>query len=85
MSQKKPGQTVSRAKVVRAWKDPSFRASLTAEELLALPPHPSGAGANEEEGLKGVVGGFTFTSGCTSAGCFTACNSAKCSPNTPCY
>lgn len=29
--------------VVSAWKDSSYRASLTPEELAALPPNPAGA------------------------------------------
>lgn len=28
--------------VTRVWKDPKYRASLSAEELAALPAHPAG-------------------------------------------
>ena len=73
----------SKSKVVRAWRDPSFRATLTAGELLSLPQHPSGP--TDEEALEFATGGFTFTSGCRSYGCGTICTSAKCSPNKVCY
>jgi mersacidin/lichenicidin family type 2 lantibiotic len=29
--------------IIRAWKDPRYRRSLTAAEREALPPHPAGA------------------------------------------
>jgi mersacidin/lichenicidin family type 2 lantibiotic len=29
--------------VIRAWKDPDYRRSLTAEQLARVPAHPSGA------------------------------------------
>jgi mersacidin/lichenicidin family type 2 lantibiotic len=59
--------------VVRAWKDPEYRATLSGTELAALPPHPCGpvelgddalariaAGATTEAvGTMGCCGGFT--------------------------
>lgn len=46
--------------IVRAWKDPSFRASLSAEQLAQLPANPSGVTMNElaESELREVVGGL---------------------------
>jgi mersacidin/lichenicidin family type 2 lantibiotic len=41
----------------RAWKDPVFRASLSAEELSALPAHPAGAIEITDQRLDNVVGG----------------------------
>ncbi|RKH66125.1 mersacidin/lichenicidin family type 2 lantibiotic [Corallococcus aberystwythensis] len=45
--------------IIRAWKDPSFRATLTAEQLAELPANPSGLTMNElnEGDLMDVVGG----------------------------
>jgi mersacidin/lichenicidin family type 2 lantibiotic len=45
--------------IVRAWKDPAFRASLTSEQLAALPECPSGKPMTElgEGDLADVVGG----------------------------
>jgi mersacidin/lichenicidin family type 2 lantibiotic len=46
--------------IIRAWKDPEFRASLTAEERAALPESPSGRSMTEldEAELLGAVGGY---------------------------
>ena len=45
--------------IIRAWKDPEFRASLTSEQRAALPESPSGKPMTElDEGdLTDVVGG----------------------------
>jgi mersacidin/lichenicidin family type 2 lantibiotic len=49
--------------VVRAWKDPAYRASLSAEEREALPGCPAGSPLAElhEEQLLGIVGGMALT------------------------
>jgi mersacidin/lichenicidin family type 2 lantibiotic len=43
--------------VVRAWKDPAYRKSLTAEERAALPPNPAGLVELGKEDLGLVTGG----------------------------
>lgn len=45
--------------IVRAWKDPAYRASLTDEERASLPESPSGRAMTElDEGeLLGISGG----------------------------
>jgi mersacidin/lichenicidin family type 2 lantibiotic len=45
--------------IIRAWKDPAFRASLTSEERAALPELPSGKPVTEleEDELADAVGG----------------------------
>lgn len=45
--------------IVRAWKDPAYRASLTDEERASLPESPSGRAMTElDEGeLTGISGG----------------------------
>ncbi len=49
-----------RETIIRAWKDPEFRASLTSEERAALPELPSGKPVTElEEGeLSEAMGGI---------------------------
>jgi mersacidin/lichenicidin family type 2 lantibiotic len=45
--------------IVRAWKDPAFRASLSSEERATLPESPSGRALTEldESELLGIIGG----------------------------
>ncbi len=46
--------------VIRAWKDPAFRAGLSATELQALPANPAGMVELSESELTEVSGGTTF-------------------------
>jgi mersacidin/lichenicidin family type 2 lantibiotic len=45
--------------IVRAWKDPAFRASLSTEERSTLPENPCGKALTDlDEGeLLGIIGG----------------------------
>ena len=45
--------------IIRAWKDPAFRAGLSAEERAAVPDCPAGLSLSDldEESLAQVVGG----------------------------
>lgn len=45
--------------IVRAWKDPEFRARLSPEQRAALPDSPSGQPVTEldEESLRDIIGG----------------------------
>ncbi|WP_257449837.1 mersacidin/lichenicidin family type 2 lantibiotic [Archangium lipolyticum] len=45
--------------IIRAWKDPAFRARLSSEQLHTLPENPSGRPMTElgDEDLSDVVGG----------------------------
>ncbi|HEX8436541.1 mersacidin/lichenicidin family type 2 lantibiotic [Archangium sp.] len=57
--------------IIRAWKDPAFRASLTREERATLPESPSGRSMTEldESELLGIIGGRPLplepNTGCT--------------------
>jgi mersacidin/lichenicidin family type 2 lantibiotic len=53
--------------IVRAWKDPLYRASLSPEELAYLPANPAGAIELTDEQLKSAAGGLSQTTapGCT--------------------
>ena len=50
---------MNRETIVRAWKDPEFRASLSTEQRAALPECPSGESITElnDADLDNVVGG----------------------------
>jgi len=43
--------------IVRAWKDPDYRRTLTAEQLASLPENPAGTEELSDEELSGVSGG----------------------------
>lgn len=47
--------------VVRAWKDPVYRAGLSRAEIACLPGHPSGLLEIDEEQLKSASGGAVVT------------------------
>lgn len=53
--------------VIRAWKDPLYRASLRAEELDALPANPAGVIELGDDQLKAAGGNRpnTTVDGCT--------------------
>jgi len=42
--------------IVRAWKDPSYRAGLRADELAHIPTHPAGLVELSDEQLKEAAG-----------------------------
>lgn len=45
--------------LIRAWKDESYRESLTPEQRAAVPANPAGAVELSEEELAGVDGAMT--------------------------
>ncbi|WNG52043.1 mersacidin/lichenicidin family type 2 lantibiotic [Archangium minus] len=50
---------MKKERIIRAWKDAAFRASLTLEERAELPENPSGEALAEldEDGLRQALGG----------------------------
>ena len=44
-------------KIIRAWKDPEYRADLSEEELAAVPQNPAGAIELTDEELDMAAGG----------------------------
>jgi mersacidin/lichenicidin family type 2 lantibiotic len=55
--------------IVRAWKDPLYRASLSPEQLAQLPDHPAGAIELSDEQLlaaSGGAGAITTAPTCTA-------------------
>jgi mersacidin/lichenicidin family type 2 lantibiotic len=55
---------MSQENIIRAWKDESFRNSLSEEERALLPEHPAGSLTDTE--LEKVAGGepYTIAPGC---------------------
>jgi len=52
---------MAKTDVIRAWKDPLYRARLSPEQAAALPAHPSGLIELREGDLKTVAGGVITT------------------------
>jgi len=48
---------MSKNNIIRAWKDPAYRNSLTASERASLPPNPAGAIEISDADLGRVTGG----------------------------
>jgi mersacidin/lichenicidin family type 2 lantibiotic len=61
--------------VVRAWKDPEYRKTLTPEELASLPENPAGASEVSDEDIGNVSGGVKRE---TFAATMCAANSCGC-------
>ncbi len=61
--------------IIRAWKDPKYRASLSPQEQAQLPEPPSGKPLREldEEELGIVDGGRMAEGGCTCTCCSCCC------------
>jgi mersacidin/lichenicidin family type 2 lantibiotic len=56
--------------IIRAWKDPGYRCSLTQEQQTRLPAHPAGAIEFQVQALQELLGGSHFSPchKCTSTG-----------------
>jgi mersacidin/lichenicidin family type 2 lantibiotic len=52
---------MNRIDVIRAWKDPVYRARLSREEIAGLPGHPSGLMELSEEQLRAASGAVITT------------------------
>lgn len=49
---------MSDSDVIRAWKDPDYRASLSEDARASLPPHPVGSIELSDAELDGLSGGL---------------------------
>ncbi len=54
--------------VARAWKDPEYRKTLSADQLAGLPPNPAGSASLSDADLEKVSGGSS-TAGATGTFC----------------
>ena len=69
---------MNKADVIRAWKDPFYRASLSAEQRALLPDHPAALVELDDEQLKSTSGSaLTTAQTCTE---FTFNNFRRCCP-----
>jgi mersacidin/lichenicidin family type 2 lantibiotic len=49
---------MSNDQIIRAWKDESYRSSLSEHERAQLPPHPAGLVELTDSELNAISGGF---------------------------
>ncbi len=59
---------MSKEMIIRAWKDASFRASLSDAQRAALPAHPAGFIELDDAQLEGVAGArppYTVNASCS--------------------
>ncbi len=70
--------------VIRAWRDPEYRATLSSDELAALPAHPAGLIELSDAELASAAGlesidtlAITINSPCTD---WTFRNNIRCCP-----
>jgi mersacidin/lichenicidin family type 2 lantibiotic len=66
---------------VRAWKDPLYRASLSAEQLGRLPANPAGCIELSDDQLKAAGGARPITTAITCTA-YTWNHWAACCPST---
>ena len=62
---------MSTDKIIRAWEDPEYRKSLSADELAAMPEHPAGGIELSDVELNGVLGA-------AQSGASVGCNTKTC-------
>jgi mersacidin/lichenicidin family type 2 lantibiotic len=61
--------------IIRAWKDPAYRLSLSAAEQAVLPDHPAGSIALTDAELAVVAGGLQAAGTITVGGKICCCDS----------
>ncbi len=73
---------MNKAMTIRAWKDSSFRASLSDAQRAALPANPAGPSAIElnETELQEIVGGLAATAVPGNSGGWICTYSTECKP-----
>jgi mersacidin/lichenicidin family type 2 lantibiotic len=49
---------MSKIDIIRAWKDPEYRDSLSAEEKAQLPEHPAGLIELDDDDMSSFAGGM---------------------------
>ena len=65
---------MSTKNIIRAWKDPVYRNSLSENERAALPPNPAGAIEISDSDLGRVAGGEAPSSSwCNTWACSLSC------------
>lgn len=67
---------MSNVDVIRAWKDPDYRLSLSDEALASVPANPAGPMELTEADLDLVSGGSTWGPKCSS--CLSCADTTSC-------
>jgi len=67
---------MSNVNIIRAWKDPVYRASLSESELAALPPNPAGTVEISDADLGKAAAGLSIM----YSECGGACTTGQCYP-----
>ena len=52
---------MNKVDIVRAWKDPLYRATLSPEQLADLPAHPAGVVELSDDQIRGAAGTLITT------------------------
>ena len=52
---------MNKADIVRTWKDPVYRATLSPEQLAALPAHPAGLVEISDDQMRNASGAIVTT------------------------
>jgi len=68
--------------VIRAWKDPAYRASLSQDELASLPVHPAGLPELSDEQLRMAGGAADVATTAPTCTQYTFLNWRSCCPVT---
>jgi mersacidin/lichenicidin family type 2 lantibiotic len=68
---------MSKIDIIRAWKDPEYRASLSEEQRAQVPAHPAGLIELKDEELTKVLGMGKPTAACNTQQAFT-CHLGPC-------
>jgi mersacidin/lichenicidin family type 2 lantibiotic len=72
--------TMNKADDIRTWKDPLYRATLTAEELDQMPVHPAGILDLDDDQLRVISGSAVVTTTAIDCTDFTFANWRRCCP-----
>jgi mersacidin/lichenicidin family type 2 lantibiotic len=72
---------MNKTDVIRAWKDPVYRATLSEEEMAAVPLHPAGLADLSDDQLR-IAGGSDVATTAPTCTNFTFLNWRACCPAT---
>ena len=64
---------MSLQEIIRAWKDPEYRATLSEKQRSQLPKHPAGSVEIFEQELETIAGGAPTAAACKPTQWISAC------------
>ena len=65
---------MSLQEIIRAWKDPEYRATLSEKQRDQLPKHPAGSIELSEQELERIAGGAPTNAECRPTQWISDCN-----------